>query len=114
VNRELDELDALLAATPEVLAPGGRAAIISFHSLEDRKIKQAFSNEQMYLSVSRKPIIASEDEQTHNTRSRSAKLRVVARLGEGVTEVAETSGHERYLARKGGKRTKATKIEATE
>lgn len=116
VNRELDELDALLAAIPQVLRPGGRAAIISFHSLEDRKIKQAFSLRESFEGVSRKPIIPSDDEQALNVRARSAKLRVAARVGaEDEAEVVAKveTGHDRYLARRGGKKlTRTTVTEA--
>lgn len=84
VNRELDELDALLAALPRVLAPGGRAAVISFHSLEDRKVKRAFQEggrreEPVYSIVTKRPVVGGAEEVATNPRSRSAKLRVVER-----------------------------------
>jgi 16S rRNA (cytosine1402-N4)-methyltransferase len=84
VNRELEELDSLLAALPRVLRPGGRAAVISFHSLEDRKVKRAFQEggrreDPIYSIITKRPVIASEEEQASNPRSRSAKLRVVER-----------------------------------
>ena len=78
VNRELDNLDALLAVLPACLNPGGRAAIISFHSGEDRRVKAAFREglrEGTYSDVSRDPVAADADEQRTNPRSRSAKLR---------------------------------------
>ncbi|MCL2700213.1 MAG: 16S rRNA (cytosine(1402)-N(4))-methyltransferase RsmH [Phycisphaerae bacterium] len=78
VNREMDNLERLLAALPDVLAVGGRAAIISFHSLEDRMVKQAFAKwESTGLArlLTKKPLQASETESRDNPRSRSAKLR---------------------------------------
>jgi 16S rRNA (cytosine1402-N4)-methyltransferase len=78
VNRELANLDRLLAVLPDVLKPGGVAAIISFHSGEDRRVKDAFRRglrEGIYDQISPDPIIAEEAEQRANPRSRSAKLR---------------------------------------
>jgi 16S rRNA (cytosine1402-N4)-methyltransferase len=78
VNRELANLDRLLAVLPDVLNPGGRAVIISFHSGEDRRVKDAFREglrAGLYSDVSREPVVASEQEQQANPRSRSAKLR---------------------------------------
>ena len=79
VNRELANLDRLLAVLPTVLAPGGGvAAIISFHSGEDRRVKAAFRQgleQGVYAAVAADPIVASEAEQRVNARSRSAKLR---------------------------------------
>ncbi len=79
VNDELGELDALLAALPSLLVEGGIAAIISFHSLEDRKVKWAFRENPWLDVVTRRPLEASETEQRTNPRSRSAKLRVARR-----------------------------------
>lgn len=82
VNRELANLDALLRALPGCLKPGGRAAIISFHSGEDRRVKQAFRAGQrlgIYSNVTEEPIRASEQERFSNPRSRSAKLRWAVR-----------------------------------
>ncbi len=81
VNQELSELEALLDFLPRVLGPGGVAAIISFHSLEDRLVKRSFLQRDLWKRLSKKPIIASEDEQVENPRSRSAKLRAARRLG---------------------------------
>lgn len=78
VNDELGMLDRLLAALPACVKPGGRAAIISFHSLEDRRVKRAFRTEE-WTAASRKPIVAGEDETRANQRSRSAKLRAATR-----------------------------------
>ncbi len=74
VNRELDELAALLKVLPDLLVSGGIAAIISFHSLEDRKVKEAFRKEGV-TSVWKKPVTASDAECELNPRARSAKLR---------------------------------------
>ena len=78
VNRELANLDRLLTILPSVLKPGGIAAIISFHSGEDRRVKYAFRDglrAGIYSSENRDPIIADEAEQRANPRARSAKLR---------------------------------------
>jgi 16S rRNA (cytosine1402-N4)-methyltransferase len=83
VNRELDDLKALLAAAPRVLKPGGRMVIISFHSLEDRIVKDATregAKAGVYRLLVKKPLVASEEEMDRNPRSRSAKLRAVERL----------------------------------
>jgi 16S rRNA (cytosine1402-N4)-methyltransferase len=80
VNDELGALDRLLAALPKSLAPGGRAAIISFHSLEDRRVKQAFRDRTRWQELTRKPITAGEEEIARNPRARSAKLRAAVRL----------------------------------
>jgi 16S rRNA (cytosine1402-N4)-methyltransferase len=79
VNDELSALDRLLDALPRVLQPGGRAVLISFHSLEDRKVKQAFRKKETWEEITRKPITASDEEMATNPRARSAKLRA-ARL----------------------------------
>lgn len=94
VNRELEELDTLLKTLPDFLNPGGRLAIISFHSLEDRPVKKHFreweqpctcpshlpycicGKQPIGRSVNRSPIMANEAEIADNPRSRSAKLRV--------------------------------------
>ena len=99
VNRELEQLDSALAALPTLLRPGGVAAIISFHSLEDRRVKQAFralcgeapdelprglpvirQQTAQFKSLSKKAITASEDEAKENPRARSARLRGVEKL----------------------------------
>ncbi|MGZ3420064.1 MAG: 16S rRNA (cytosine(1402)-N(4))-methyltransferase RsmH [Polyangiales bacterium] len=107
VNDELGELDRLLAALPGLLAPNGVAAIISFHSLEDRKVKRSFGDEELWAPLSKKPIEASAEEITDNARSRSAKLRAARRRAEG--ESRETDRAAKYEARKakkfGGKGT---------
>ncbi len=82
VNRELDDLQALLKVAPQVLKPGGRLVIISFHSLEDRIVKDALrdgAREGLYRVLTKKPATADEDEIDRNPRSRSAKLRAAER-----------------------------------
>jgi len=84
VNRELDDLKAFLEAAPQILKPGGRVVIISFHSLEDRIVKDAFregSNQDRYYRIlTKKPVVASEVESDRNPRARSAKLRAAERV----------------------------------
>jgi len=98
VNDELAQLDAFLDAFPDVLAPGGRCAIISFHSLEDRRVKQRFRDlawtsslpprlaadagerlEPVCTPVTKKAIVAGDPEIARNPRARSARLRVCER-----------------------------------
>lgn len=81
VNDELNALDTLLDDLPRVLRPGGRAVLISFHSLEDRRVKQAFRRREVWQELTRKPVTAGADEVAANPRSRSAKLRA-ARLAD--------------------------------
>jgi len=76
VNQELKSLRIALERIPTRLAPGGRLAVISFHSLEDRLVKEAFRNAQTWDPLTRSPVEASADEEARNPRSRSAKLRV--------------------------------------
>lgn len=98
VNDELGSLEAALPAALDLLAPGGRVAVISFHSLEDRIVKRFFQAEERgcvcppelpacvcgraprLRILTRHPIVAGEDEQARNPRARSAKLRVAQRL----------------------------------
>jgi len=83
VNRELDELRELLTAAPQLLKPGGRLVIISFHSLEDRIVKDAFREGAKlghYELLTKKPVTATEEEIDRNPRSRSAKLRAAERV----------------------------------
>lgn len=79
-NKELENLEHILRALPEILVPGGRAVIISFHSLEDRLVKNYFRNFKKDGTgelLTPKPVSASRDEIEKNRRSRSAKLRAL-------------------------------------
>jgi len=78
VNDELGEIGTLLGSAPSLLKPGGRLDLISFHSLEDRLVKDAFrdgASDGIYKVLTKKPVVAGEQEQMRNPRSRSAKLR---------------------------------------
>lgn len=80
VNRELENLERALDALPELLRPGGRAAVLSFHSLEDRIVKnrfKAYVHEGKGIALTKKPIVPTEAEKEGNPRSRSAKLRAI-------------------------------------
>jgi 16S rRNA (cytosine1402-N4)-methyltransferase len=76
VNDELKVLETLIEKAPNALIPGGRIAIISFHSLEDRPVKHGLRNSPLLRILTKKPIIATEEETKENPRSRSAKLRI--------------------------------------
>ena len=84
VNRELDDLRVLLEAASRILKPGGRVVVISFHSLEDRIVKDAFREgsikDKYFRVLTKKPVTASEEEQDQNPRARSAKLRAAERI----------------------------------
>ena len=79
VNDELKQLQSALRLLPDCLAVGGRIAIISFHSLEDRFVKNAFRNDTRLQAITKKPVLPSESEIMQNPRSRSAKLRIAER-----------------------------------
>ncbi|MGA8111594.1 MAG: 16S rRNA (cytosine(1402)-N(4))-methyltransferase, partial [Acidobacteriaceae bacterium] len=84
VNAELSEIEALLRLAPQVLKPGGRLVAISFHSLEDRRVKDALregARQGIYEVLTRKPMTAEEAETDRNPRARSAKLRAAERKG---------------------------------
>ena len=84
VNDEVANLDALLARGPAALRADGRIAVISFHSVEDRKVKQAFRAADglgQLRVLTNRPVVPSDDEVNRNSRSRSAKLRVAQRTG---------------------------------
>jgi 16S rRNA (cytosine1402-N4)-methyltransferase len=87
VNEELAELDALLAALPDVLADGGVAVIISFHSLEDRAVKHTLRASTTLEPIHKRPLTPEDDEAASNPRSRSAKLRAARRIPRGEEEV---------------------------
>jgi len=83
VNRELDDLRALVDAAPRILKPGGRVVVISFHSLEDRIVKDAFREAAQQGSMrllTKKPLTATEEESDRNPRARSAKLRAAEKV----------------------------------
>jgi 16S rRNA (cytosine1402-N4)-methyltransferase len=83
VNDELGEIRTLLESAPSLLKPGGRLVLISFHSLEDRLVKDAFreaARNGVYEVLTKKPVVAGEEEESRNPRSRSAKLRAAAKL----------------------------------
>ena len=84
VNRELEDLQALLEAAPRILKPGGRVVVISFHSLEDRIVKDAFregaTKDRHFRVLTKKPVTATELESDRNSRARSAKLRAAEKV----------------------------------
>ena len=80
VNDELTALDDALPSALELLHPGGRLAVISFHSLEDRIVKEIFRDDPRYEALTKKPLRPTEAETTRNPRSRSAKLRVAEKI----------------------------------
>jgi 16S rRNA (cytosine1402-N4)-methyltransferase len=83
VNNELGEIESLLKSAPSLLKPGGRLVLISFHSLEDRLVKDAFreaSRNKVFEVLTKKPVVAAEQEQLRNPRSRSAKLRAAQKV----------------------------------
>jgi 16S rRNA (cytosine1402-N4)-methyltransferase len=79
VNDELKWLDVALRRLPDCLRTGGRLAVISYHSLEDRLVKEAFRNDGRLRVLTRRPVRPTESESADNPRSRSAKLRVAER-----------------------------------
>jgi 16S rRNA (cytosine1402-N4)-methyltransferase len=79
VNDELGAIERTLKLAPDWLTGGGRLAVISFHSLEDRIVKNAFRNDPRWEVLTRKPVRPSEQEVSSNPRSRSARLRVAER-----------------------------------
>jgi 16S rRNA (cytosine1402-N4)-methyltransferase len=81
VNRELESLELALKRAADFLVPGGRLAVISFHSLEDRIVKTALREDPRWQPLTKKPVVAGAAELARNPRSRSAKLRVAGKLG---------------------------------
>ena len=82
VNDELNELDRLIEAAPPLLAPGGRMVVVSFHSLEDRRVKQSFrrwADRELLALLTKRVVRPGEDEVAENPASRSAKLRAAER-----------------------------------
>jgi 16S rRNA (cytosine1402-N4)-methyltransferase len=79
VNRELEGLDTFLEQAAARLAPAGRLAVITFHSLEDRIVKHTFRRLTTVRVLTKRPVVASDDELAKNPRARSAKLRAVER-----------------------------------
>ncbi|HMG01695.1 MAG TPA: 16S rRNA (cytosine(1402)-N(4))-methyltransferase RsmH [Edaphobacter sp.] len=83
VNDELGEIRTLLGSAPSLLKPGGRLVVISFHSLEDRIVKDDFreaGRNKVYEVLTKKPVVAGEEEERRNPRSRSAKLRAASKV----------------------------------
>jgi 16S rRNA (cytosine1402-N4)-methyltransferase len=83
VNNELGEIQSLLKSAGSLLKPGGRLVLISFHSLEDRLVKDAFreaARNKEFEVLTKKPIVAEEQEQMRNPRSRSAKMRAAQKI----------------------------------
>ena len=122
VNTELDQLERFLAAFPDLLHPGGRCAIISFHSLEDRLVKNAFRDLTWTSSLparlaeaegertlpvvellTRKAVFATDDEVARNPRARSARLRACKRT-DAPNVPAQRGGFRRTTARARGGR----------
>ena len=108
VNEELEELQTALAAAERVLKPGGRLVVVSFHSLEDRIVKNFLSERSRtgggsrhlpevaqippsFQLLTRRPVVAGEDEVAHNPRARSAKLRAAERTSAPVHAADEAS-----------------------
>ncbi len=79
VNDELKSLEIILRRAPDCLRPGARMAVISFHSLEDRRVKEAFRDDERLDVLTKKPLRPDEEEIEANPRSRSAKMRVASR-----------------------------------
>jgi 16S rRNA (cytosine1402-N4)-methyltransferase len=91
VNREMESLRELLKTGPEALSAGGRMAVISFHSMEDRLVKQAFRSLErtgLMKLITKKPLSPSAEESARNPRSRSAKMRIVQRVASCELPVA--------------------------
>jgi 16S rRNA (cytosine1402-N4)-methyltransferase len=84
VNRELEELAASLPHATGLLVPGGRVVVISYHSLEDGIVKRAFRDDPGFRALTKKPVVATDEEVDANPRARSAKLRAAERIEEAA------------------------------
>jgi len=82
VNREIEELAASLPQAAGLLEPGGRLAVISYHSIEDRTVKRFIASEPLLMPLEKKPVRPAEAERQANPRARSAKLRVAEAVGQ--------------------------------
>ena len=94
VNREQEELDALLKSAPRMVKPGGRIVMISFMSLEDRKVKESFrelARAGKAVLLTKKPVTPAEQEVRENPPSRSAKLRAIV-MAQDAQPAVETAG----------------------
>jgi 16S rRNA (cytosine1402-N4)-methyltransferase len=80
VNDELETLKVAIAEAHQALVPGGRLAIVTFHSLEDRVVKRAFLEKERWTPLTKKPMVPTDEELARNPRSRSAKLRAAIKL----------------------------------
>ncbi|HEY3242021.1 MAG TPA: 16S rRNA (cytosine(1402)-N(4))-methyltransferase RsmH [Phycisphaerae bacterium] len=89
VNNELADLETLLAKAPDCLRTGGRIGVISFHSLEDRRVKRDFLDRRqrgIYEILTKRPVVAEPEERAANPRARSAKFRAAQRLAAASSE----------------------------
>ena len=84
VNRELEELAASLPRAVDLLGPGGRVVVLSYHSLEDGIVKRAFRDDDRLRVLTKKPLRPSPEETVRNPRARSAKLRAAERIGDAA------------------------------
>ncbi len=111
VNDELGEIRSLLTSAGSLLKPGGRLVLISFHSLEDRLVKDAFKaakDEGSFEILTKKPVTATDAEMKRNPRSRSAKLRAAERQGPGVRAQGSGKTKDKYgRGQDGQRRTRA-------
>jgi 16S rRNA (cytosine1402-N4)-methyltransferase len=92
VNREEEELGQFLSRTPATLSLGGRWIVLSYHSLEDRQVKQTFhrlAHDGSFRNLTKKVIQPGEDEIRNNPRARSAKMRVAEKIAEAEMPAAE-------------------------
>ena len=101
VNDELGQLETALPLWFDILAPGGRLLVISFHSLEDRIVKQAFADvsgdryDASFRLLTKKPAVADKTETVFNPRARSAKLRAVAKINKKKGESLNANTHQK-------------------